>query len=106
MENIWHNFIKDLEIEVNAKISNLNPHREYILKDSQKRKKIILTEIKRNNFNSPFEIVDQSYTQEYYDANLLIEQLRTISNIFNTTISFPEIMEKKEKLELNKKILT
>ena len=104
MDNFWLNFIKDLEIDVNKKISNLNPHREYILKDSQNRKKIILTEIKRHNYNSPFEIVNQNYSQEYYDTNLLIDQLREISNIFNTTISFPEIMEKKEKLELNKKI--
>ena len=105
MENFWENFIKDLEIAVKTKISNLNPHREYILKDSQHRKKIILTEIKMHNYNSPFEIIDQNYSREYYDTNLLIDQLRTISNIFNTTKSFPEIIEKKEKLELIKKIL-
>ena len=46
MEIFWSNFIKDLEIAVKKKISNLNPHREYILKDNQLRKRIILTEIK------------------------------------------------------------
>ena len=106
MEIFWSNFIKDLEIAVKKKISNLNPHREYILKDNQLRKRIILTEIKMHNYNSPFEIIDQNYTREYYDTNLLIDQLKSISNIFNTTKSFPEIMDKKEKLEIIKKILT
>ena len=106
MENSWQDFLKDLQNAVNMKISNLNPHREYILKDSQLRKKIILTEIKIHNFNSPFDVADHNYTREYYDTNLLIDQLKSITNIFNTTKSFPEIMEKKEKLELTKKIIT
>ena len=68
MENFWQSFIKDLQIAVNMQISNLNPHREYILKDNQLRKKIILTEIKMHNFNSPFEVIDQNYIKEYYDT--------------------------------------
>ena len=106
MENSWQDFLKDLQNAVNMTISNLNPHREYILKDSQNRKKIILTEIKMNNFNSPFDVMDHNNTNEYYDTNLLVDQLKSISNIFNTTKSFPEIMEKKEKLELTKKIIS
>ena len=106
MENSWQDFLKDLQNAVNMQISNLNPHREYILKDSQLRKKIILTEIKMHNFNSPFDVADHNYTREYYDTNLLIDQLKSITNIFNTTKSFPEIMEKKEKLELTKKIIS
>ena len=106
MENFWQNFLKDLQIAVNMQISNLNPHREYILKDNQLRKKIILTEIKMHNFNSPFEVMDQNYIKEYYDTNLLIDQLKSISDIFNTIKSFPEIMDKKEKLELTKKIIS
>ena len=106
MEILWQNFIKDLQIAVNTKISNLNPHREYILKDNQLRKRIILTEIKIHNFKSPFDVIDQNYTREYYDTNLLIDQLKSIPNIFNTTKSFPEIMDKKEKLELTKKIIS
>lgn len=39
MENSWQDFLKDLQNAVNMQISNLNPHREYILKDSQLRKK-------------------------------------------------------------------
>ena len=70
MEILWQNFIKDLQDAVKTKISNLNPHREYILKDNQMRKKIILTEIKMHNFTSPFEVIDQNYTKEYYDTNL------------------------------------
>ena len=106
MENSWQNFVKDLQISVNMQISNLNPHREYILKDNQLRKKIILNEIKSHNFNSPFDVMDQNNIREYYDTNLLIDQLKTISDIFNTIKSFPEIMDKKEKLELTKKIIT
>ena len=106
MENSWQNFVNDLQISVNTQISNLNPHREYILKDNQLRKKIILTEIKSHNFNSPFDVMDQNNIHEYYDTNLLIDQLKTISDIFNTIKSFPEIMDKKEKLELTKKIIT
>ena len=81
MENFWQNFLKDLQIAVNMQISNLNPHREYILKDNQLRKKIILTEIKMHNFNSPFEVMDQNYIKEYYDTNLLIDQLKSISDM-------------------------
>ena len=106
MEIFWQNFVNDLQIAVNTKISNLNPHREYILKDNQLRKKIILIEIKRYNYKSPFEIVDQNYNREYYDTNLLIDELKSIPNIYNTTKSFPEIMDKKEKLEINKKIIS
>ena len=106
MENFWNNFIKDLEISVNATISNLNPHREYILKDNQLRKKIILTEIQIHKYNSPFEIIDMNYKHEYYDVNLLSDQLKSIPDIYNTINSFPEIMEKKENLELKKKILS
>ena len=106
MENFWQNFIKDLEKAVNTKISNLNPHRENILKDVQLRKRIILNIIKIHNYNSPFDIVDQNYTREYYDTNLLIDQLKPITNIFNTLKSFPEIMDRKEKLEIVKKIFS
>ena len=106
MEKTWEKFIKELQISVNKKISNLNPHREYILKDNQLRKRIILTEIRRNSYKSPFDMIDQSYTREYYNTNLLIDQLKSIDNIFNTTKSFPEIMERKENLELIKKILS
>ena len=106
MEKTWENFIKELQISVNKKISNLNPHREYILKDNQLGKRIILTEIRRNRYKSPFDMIDQNYTREYYNTNLLIDQLKSIDNIFNTTKSFPEIMERKENLELIKKILS
>ena len=106
MENLWQNFIEDLEIEVNTKISNLFPHREFIFKDVQLRKKIILTEIKINKLNSPFEIIDKNFTNEYYDTNLLMEQLKTISNIYNTTKSFPEIISRKDKLDSIRKIIT
>ena len=106
MEKNWENFIKELQISVNKKISNLNPHREYILKDNQLRKRIILTEIRRNRYKSPFDMIDQNYTREYYNTNLLIDQLKSIDNIFNTTKSFPEIMERKENLELIKKIIS
>ena len=106
MEILWQNFIKDLQNAIKVKISNLNPHREYILKDNQLKKKIILTEIKMQNYNSPFEVIDQNYTKENYDTNLLIDQLKSITNIFNTTKSFPELMDKKEKLELTKKIIS
>ena len=106
MENFWQNFIKDLEKAVNTKISNLNPHRENVLKDVQLRKRIILNIIKIHNYKSPFDIVDQNYTREYYDTNLLIDQLKPITNIFNTIKSFPEIMDRKEKLEIIKKIFS
>ena len=106
MEKTWENFIKELQISVNKKISNLNPHREYILKDNQLGKRIILTEIRRNRYKSPFDMIDHNYTREYYNTNLLIDQLKSIDNIFNTTKSFPEIMERKENLELIKKILS
>ena len=106
MEKGWENFIKDLQVAVNIKISNLNPHREYILKDNQLRKRIILNEIRRHNYKSPFDMIDQNYTREYYNTNLLIDQLKTINNIFNTTKSFPEIMDRKENLEIIKKIIS
>ena len=106
MENFWQNFVNDLQIAVNTKISNLNPHREYILKDNQLRKKLILLEIKKHKYNSAFEIVDQNYIREYYDTNLLIDELKSIPNIYNTIKSFPEIMDKKEQLEINKKIIS
>ena len=106
MENGWENFIKELQIEVNKKISNLNPHREYILKDNQLRKRIILNEIRHNNYKSPYDMFDISCSREYYNTNLLIDQLKSIVNIFNTTKSFPEIMERKENLEIIKKIIT
>ena len=106
MEKIWENFIKELQVAVNIKISNLNPHREYILKDNQLRKRIILNEIRRHNYKSPFDMIDQNYTREYYNTNLLIDQLKAISNIFNTTKSFPEIMNRKENLELIKKVIS
>ena len=106
MENLWQNFIKDLEIEVNAKISDLFPHREYIFKDIQLRKKVILTEIKINKLNSPFQLIDNNYTNEYYDTNLLMEQLKNISNIYNTIKSFPEIISRKDKLDSIKKIIS
>ena len=106
MEKGWENFLKDLQIAVTMKISNLNPHREYILKDNQLRKRIILNEIRRHNDKSPFDMIDQNYTREYYNTNLLIDQLKSIDNIFNTTKSFPEIMERKENLEIIKKIIS
>ena len=106
MENSWQCFIQDLQKAVNTEISTHNPHRALIMKDNKSRKKTILNEIKRNNFNSPFEVIDLNYTREYYDTNLLIDQLKSISDIFNTVKSFPEIMDKKEKLELKKKIIT
>ena len=106
MEKGWENFIKDLQVSVNIKISNLNPHREYVLKDNQLRKRIILNEIRRHNYKSPFDMIDQNYTREYYNTNLLIDQLKDISNIFNTTKSFPEIMDRKENLEIIKKIVS
>ena len=106
MEKAWEGFIKELMLAVNMKISNLNPHREYILKDNQLRKRIILSEIRRNNFKSPFDMIDPNYTREYYNTNLLIDQLKSITNIFNTTKSFPEIMERKENLEIIKKIIS
>ena len=106
MEKGWENFLKDLQIAVTMKISNLNPHREYILKDNQLRKRIILNEIRRHNYKSPFDMIDQNYTREYYNTNLLIDQLKSIDNIFNTTKSFPEIMERKENLEIIKKIIS
>ena len=106
MEKGWENFLKDLQLAVNIKISNLNPHREYILKDNQLRKKIILNEIRRHHYKSPFDMIDQNYTREYYNTNLLIDQLKFINNIFNTTKSFPEIMERKENLEIIKKIIS
>ena len=103
MENSWQCFIQDLQKEVNSEISTHNPHRALIMKDNQSRKKIILNEIKRNGYHAPLEVVDVNYAREYYDTNLLIDQLRSIENIFNTVKSFPEIMDKKEKLELKKK---
>ena len=106
MEKGWENFLKDLQIAVTMKISNLNPHREYILKDNQLRKRIILNEIRRHNYKSSFDMIDQNYTREYYNTNLLIDQLKSIDNIFNTTKSFPEIMERKENLEIIKKIIS
>ena len=106
MEKGWENFLKDLQVAVNMKISNLNPHREYILKDNQLRKRIILNEIRRHNYKSPFDMIDQNYTREYYNTNLLIDQLKFIDNIFNTTKSFPEIMDRKENLEIIKKIIS
>ena len=106
MENLWQNFITDLEKEVNTKISDLFPHREYIFKDIQLRKKIILTEIKINKLNSPFQIIDKNFTNEYYDTNLLMEQLKNISNIYNTTKSFPEIISRKDKLDSIRKIIS
>ena len=106
MDNSWQCFIQDLQKEVNSEISTHNPHRALIMKDNQSRKKIILNEIKKNCYNAPLEVVDGNYAREYYDTNLLIDQLRSIENIFNTVKSFPEIMDKKEKLELKKKIIT
>ena len=106
MEKGWENFIKEMQAEVNKKISNLNPHREYILKDNQLRKKMILNEIKHNNYKSPYDMIDINYSREYYNTNLLIDQLKSIANIFNTTKSFPEIMERKENLEVIKKIIS
>ena len=106
MDKGWENFLKDLQVAVNMKISNLNPHREYILKDNQLRKRIILNEIRRHNYKSPFDMIDQNYTREYYNTNLLIDQLKFIDNIFNTTKSFPEIMDRKENLEIIKKIIS
>ena len=106
MDKSWVNFLKELQTAINAKISNLNPHREYILKDSQLRKRIILNEIRRHNYKSPFDMIDHNYTREYYNTNLLIDQLKSINNIFNTTKSFPEIMNRKENLELIKKIIS
>ena len=106
MEKGWENFIKELQVAVNIKISNLNPHREYVLKDNQLRKRIILNEIRRHNYKSPFDMIDQNYTREYYNTNLLIDQLKSINNIFNTTKSFPEIMDRKENLEIIKKIIS
>ena len=106
MEKGWENFIKELQVAVNIKISNLNPHREYVLKDNQLRKRIILNEVRRHNYKSPFDMIDQNYTREYYNTNLLIDQLKSINNIFNTTKSFPEIMDRKENLEIIKKIIS
>ena len=106
MEKGWENFIKELQVAVNIKISNLNHHREYVLKDNQLRKRIILNEIRRHNYKSPFDMIDQNYTREYYNTNLLIDQLKSINNIFNTTKSFPEIMDRKENLEIIKKIIS
>ena len=106
MENSWQCFIQDLQKEANSEIPTLNPHRALIMKDNKSRKKIILNEIKRYNYNSPLEVVDMNYIREYYDTNLLIDQLKSITDIFNTVKSFPEIMDKKEKLELKKKIIT
>lgn len=102
MEN-WNNFLKNLEISIKDKISNANPHREYILKDYQIRKRLVLNEIKINNINSPLEIVDKDYYIEYYQTNILVEQLKSIIDMFNTIKSIPEIMEKKEILESKKK---
>ena len=110
MENSWQEFIKDLQKSVNAKISNLNKHREYIMKDNQLRKRLILQEIKLNNYESPYKVIDEKYNDIYirenYDTNLLIKELKTIENIFNTNKSFPELMDKKEALEVKKNIIT
>ena len=65
MDKSWVNFLKELQTAINAKISNLNPHREYILKDSQLRKRIILNEIRRHNYKSPFDMIDHNYTRKY-----------------------------------------
>ena len=105
-----------------------NEARNYSINIDKNLNKIKLTELIQINYINPLLILNKEYIQENYQSNLLESELVSIEDkikiyknnrksndksgdkknydIFDNTIEFIEkIMEKRERLELNKKIL-
>ena len=105
-----------------------NEARNYSINIDKNLNKIKLTELIQINYTNPLLMLNKEYIQEDYESNLLESELVSIEDkikiyknnkksndknrdkknydMFDNSIEFIEkIMEKREKLELNKKIL-
>ena len=50
-------------------------------------------------------MIEDAYTKDNYESNLLVNQLRPITDIFNIEKTSVYIIDSKEKLEIIKKLL-
>ena len=103
-----------------------NPARKYAIDMDKNKNKIKLTELVQINYANPLLLLNKEYTQEEYNVSLFISELNSIEDIIkinknktnkkknkkdyndiiaNKNIYIEKIMEKREKLEINKKIL-
>ena len=99
-----------------------NPARKYAVEMDNNKNKIKLTELNQINFKNPLLILNKEYIHKDYNQNLFHSELSSIENsiknlknknidnnadiIINDNNLFVEkIMEKREKLEIYRKIL-
>ena len=101
-----------------------NPARKYAIDIDKNKNKIKLCELIQINYANPLLLLNKQYIQEDYDQNLFISELNSIEDIIqinkskknkkknndndiiaNKSIYIEKIMEKRENLEINKKIL-
>ena len=50
-------------------------------------------------------MIEDAYTKDNYESNLLVNQLRPITDIFNIEKTSVYIIDSKEKLEIIKKLI-
>ncbi len=100
----FQNFVKQFQESSNNLTSSYNKERESILRELNNKKKIILKEINQFDFNDPLSILDDSYIKDNYNTNLLINEVKSIENIFSER-AYDKIIEKRENLEMIKKII-
>ena len=50
-------------------------------------------------------MIEDAYTKDNYESNLLVNQLRPITDIFNIEKTSVYIIDSKEKLEIIKKVI-
>ena len=101
-----------------------NPARKYAIDIDKNKNKIKLCELIQINYANPLLLLNKQYIQQDYDQSLFISELNNIEDIININkskknknkidsnyiienknIYIEKIMEKREKLEINKKIL-
>ena len=100
-----------------------NEARKYTINIDKNINKVKLTELTQLNYTNPLLILSKEYMQDNYQKTLLESEIKSIENtlkinqnnninvinsndIFdNQTFFIEKILEKREKLELNKKVL-
>ena len=116
-EKNWKKFINGMEMIVKKPIITWNKNREYIMRDDRKNNQIFLKEIEvyecevkflLNIFliiQNPLTLVEESYHKDKFEENLLIKEIKPIKNIFDIDSTSTYIIEKKEKMEISKKLI-
>lgn len=100
----FQNFVRhfqNLDSNLNA---SWNKERQSYFREANTKKKIILKEINQFDSKDPLKTLDDAYSNDIYNTNLLVNEMKNVEGIFSER-TYDTIIEKREKLEMTKKIL-